>query len=141
MSLAAEMTKQSERLLVDIREIIEDARNTAVRSVNSERVQMYWKIGRRIVVEDFDNETRAKYGKSIIENLSFKLKSEYGEGFSRRVLYQAIQFKTYPILHALRAKLNWMQYRLLSSIKDETKREYYELEAVKNNWNGRELER
>jgi len=34
-----------------------------------------------------------------------------------------------------------MQYRLLSSIDDAHKREYYEVEAVKNNWSGRELER
>jgi predicted nuclease of restriction endonuclease-like (RecB) superfamily len=34
-----------------------------------------------------------------------------------------------------------MQYKLLISIVDQDKREYYELEAVKNNWTGRELER
>ena len=67
---------------------------------------------------------------------------EYGSGFSKRVIYQAIQFyKIYPIVNALRAQLNWMQYRLLSGINDVTKREYYELESVRNNWTGRELER
>ena len=34
-----------------------------------------------------------------------------------------------------------MQYRLLIRIEDATKREYYELEAVKNHWSGREMER
>jgi predicted nuclease of restriction endonuclease-like (RecB) superfamily len=42
---------------------------------------------------------------------------------------------------ALRSQLNWFQYRLLSSIDDVQKREYYELEAVNNGWTGRELER
>ena len=140
--VATEMTEQSERLLVDIREIIEDAKNNAIRSVNSERVQMYWKIGRRIVVEELENEKRAKYGELFMDYISAKLNKEYGNGFSKRILYQAMQFfKAYPIVNALRSQLNWTQYRLLIRIKDETKREYYELEAVKNNWNGRELER
>ena len=37
--------------------------------------------------------------------------------------------------------MNWSQYKMLISISDQSKREYYELEAVNNAWNGRELER
>ena len=33
------------------------------------------------------------------------------------------------------------QYRMLIQISEPDKREYYELEAVNNSWNGRELER
>ena len=44
-------------------------------------------------------------------------------------------------MNALRSQLNWYQYRLLISIDDNYKREYYELEAVNNGWTGRELER
>ena len=44
-------------------------------------------------------------------------------------------------MNALRSQLNWMQYRMLIQIEDASKREYYELEAVKNAWTGRELER
>jgi predicted nuclease of restriction endonuclease-like (RecB) superfamily len=36
--------------------------------------------------------------------------------------------------------LNWSQYKILISIDDNNKREYYEFESVKNNWTGRELE-
>lgn len=36
----------------DIRQIIDSARNKAVRSVNFERVVMYWQIGQRIVEEE-----------------------------------------------------------------------------------------
>ena len=35
----------------------------------------------------------------------------------------------------------WSQYKMLISIEDNDRREYYELEAVKNSWTGRELER
>ena len=34
-----------------------------------------------------------------------------------------------------------MQYKLLVDITDFSKQEYYELEAVKNNWTAREMER
>lgn len=44
-------------------------------------------------------------------------------------------------MNALRSQLNWYQYRLLIQIDDSDKREFYELEAVKNCWTGRELER
>ncbi len=70
------------------------------------------------------------------------LKTDYGSGFSKRQLSYCRQlYRTYRKVNALRAQLNWFQYRLLISIQDSDKREYYELEATKNNWNGRELER
>ena len=47
----------------------------------------------------------------------------------------------FPNAHTLRAQLNWSQYKLLISIPDPDKREYYELEAVNNAWNGREMKR
>ena len=50
-------------------------------------------------------------------------------------------FLLYPIASALRTQLNWSQYKMLIAISDPDKREYYELEAVNNSWNGRELER
>ena len=37
--------------------------------------------------------------------------------------------------------MNWYQYRLLTEIDDDYKREYYELEATNNAWTGREMER
>ena len=50
-------------------------------------------------------------------------------------------FLLYPIASAVRTQLNWSQYKMLIAISDPDKREYYELEAVNNSWNGRELER
>ena len=44
-------------------------------------------------------------------------------------------------MSALRTQLKWMQYKLLIAIADQSKREYYELEAINNAWTGRELER
>ena len=64
---------------------------------------------------------------------------EYGSGFSYRQLNFCRQFyRTYPITSALRTQFNWTQYKLLISISDSDKREYYELEAANNGWTARQ---
>ncbi|ACZ29356.1 protein of unknown function DUF1016 [Xylanimonas cellulosilytica DSM 15894] len=129
-------------LLSEARQIILDARTRAVRSVDAERVRMYWRLGERIVEEEQGGEARAEYGKRIVDRLAAGLQPEFGSGFAARQLWRAKQFYTaYPILTAVRSELNWSQYRLLSTMDDADKREYYEREAVTNGWTGRELER
>ena len=77
-----------------------------------------------------------------MKSLAEKLEVEYGSGFGVRQIERARQFfLLYPIASALRTQLNWFQYKMLIAISDPDKREYYELEAVNNAWNGRELER
>lgn len=103
---------------------------------------MYWNIGRRIFEEEQHGKARAEYGSYLIKRLAERLEPEYGSGFGVRQLNLCRQFFiTYPIVHALRSQLNWTQYKLLIAIPNEDKREYYELEAVNNGWNSRELER
>lgn len=126
----------------EIRSIIESARANAVRTVDFCRVQMYWQIGRRIVEEEQQGQSRAEYGKYIIKNLSSSLTPEYGSGFGVRQLEQARQFYVeYPIANALRSQFNWTQYRSLIQIADKDKREYYELEAANNCWTARQMQR
>ena len=129
-------------LYQEVREIITSARQNAVRSVDSYRVQMYWKIGRRILEEEQKGKERADYGSYLLKNLAKKLEPEYGSGFSVRQLEMCRQFyRMYPIANTVCSQLNWSQYKLLISIPDEYKREYYQLEAVNNAWTKRELER
>jgi predicted nuclease of restriction endonuclease-like (RecB) superfamily len=47
----------------------------------------------------------------------------------------------FPIASALRTQFSWTHYKLLLSIDNEARREYYSLEASKNNWSSRQLER
>lgn len=132
----------TEQFISDIRTIILSARESAIRSVDTVRVQMYWKLGERIFIEEQKGQDRAEYGAYILQNLAYKIETEFGSGFSVRQLERARQFyRTYPIASAVRSQLNWYQYRLLIQIDDNDKREYYELEAANNNWTGRELER
>jgi len=126
----------------DIKLIIGQARTQAVRSVEFHRVEMYWKLGERIFEEEQQGKERADYGTYLIRNLAIELEPEFGSGFSYRQLNWCRQFyRFYPIVSALRTQLNWSQYKMLISIEEASKREYYELESVKNGWTGRELER
>ena len=126
----------------DARQILESARNNAVRSVDFCRVQMYWSLGQRIFVEEQQGKERAGYGTYLIKDLAKRLEPEFGSGFGVRQLEQSRQFyRTYPIANTLRSQLNWSQYRRLIQIEDPDKREYYELESVNNGWTARETER
>lgn len=134
--------KLDEQFVSDIRNIIITTRTTAIRSVDFERVKMYWKLGERIFIEEQKGQDRAEYGAYLLQNVALEIEKEFGSGFSVRQLERARRFyRTYPIATALRTQLNWYQYRLLIQISDNDKREYYELETANNNWTGRELER
>ena len=134
--------KLDEQFVSDIRNIIITARTTAIRSVDFERVKMYWKLGERIFIEEQKGQDRAEYGAYLLQNVALEIEKEFGSGFSVRQLERARRFyRTYPIATALRTQLNGYQYRLLIQISDNDKREYYELETANNNWTGRELER
>ena len=132
----------SSDILRDIRIIIDTARSNAIRSVDYNRVLMYWNLGKRIFEEEQQGKDRADYGAYLVKSLAKELEKEYGSGFGVRQLEQSRQFyRTYPIANTLRSQLNWSQYRRLIQIDDPDKREYYELESVNNGWTARETER
>jgi predicted nuclease of restriction endonuclease-like (RecB) superfamily len=126
----------------EIKNIIFQSRDNAIRSVNWERTIMYWKIGKRIFEEEQQGKDRADYGTYLIRQLSEQIQPEFGSGFSYRQLNWYRQFyRTFPIVSTLRTQFNWSHYKLLISISDEHKREYYIAESSNNNWTSRQLER
>ena len=132
----------NKQIVGDIKNIIANAHEKAVRSIDFERLMMYWHIGQRIFEEEQQGKDRADYGSKLIQYVSAQLEPEYGSGFGKRHLEQMRQFyRTFPIANALRSQLNWTQYRTLIRIENEDKRAYYIAEATKNNWNSRQLER
>lgn len=129
-------------LLNDIREIILQARQRAVRSVNHELTVAYWNIGRRLVEEEQQGSSRAKYGENIIGEISTQLTKEFGSGFSPQNLWFMRQFYlSFPILSSLSRELTWTHYKTLVRLDDEDKRTFYISEAVKNAWSVRQLKR
>lgn len=142
-------------------------KNQAARSVDIALVVRNWLFGWYIT--EFENggaDRKVLYGKELIKNLSEKLTSNLGKGFSKRSLEQYRRFYlTYSeIAQALPAQslpktgksrsflklvgelnkrfvLGWTHYVSLISVKKSDARRFYELEAVKNRWGYRELER
>ena len=76
----------------DVRKIIMEARASAIRSVDFQRVLMYWRLGERIFVEEQRSQERAEYGSYLIVNLAKEIEPEFGSGFSTRQLHRARQF-------------------------------------------------
>lgn len=121
---------------------IEQARNQVRQSVNSAMVQSYWQIGRLIVEEEQQGENRAAYGKQQLQQLSKQLTERLGKGFDvtnlrhMRAFYQA-----FPIRETVSLELSWSHYIRLSRIETASARQWYQQEAISQNWSVRALER
>ena len=132
----------SNQFVNDIRQLILNAQQNAVRAIDKERVILYWKIGERLFVEEQNGKERADYGTYLTNRLSAELSQEFGTGFSVRQLEFCRQFyRIFPIANTLRSQLNWSQYRLLIQMDSDDKRTFYIEESCKNNWSFRQLER
>ena len=132
----------NENLIAQIQNIIQAAQERAIRSVDFERVLMYWQIGEVIFVEEQQGKERADYGAFLIKSISEAFQPQFGSGFSVRQLERYRQFyKTFPIANALRSQLSWTHYRLLIRIDNPQKTQFYIAETTKNNWSARQLER
>lgn len=129
-------------LIQHIHGIIATARERAVRSVDTERVLMYWQIGKVILEEEQQGKERAGYGQFLIKTISNEFQPQFGSGFSVRQLERYRQFyRMFPIASAVRTQFSWTHYKTLISIDNQDKREFYMAEAEKNNWSARQLER
>lgn len=136
---------QPKQLIADVLHILQTARQKTYAAVNSEMVQAYWLMGKRIVEEEQQGEQKAAYGEAILKTLSIALTAELGKGFSYANLRNFRQFYlTYPeaeICYALRSKLTWTHHRLIMRVENADARNYYLKECDEQNWSSRELER
>ncbi len=64
-----------------VRSILEAARETVVRTVNSAQVTANWLIGREIIDQEQMGKRRAGYGDELLVNLATVLQVEYGSGY------------------------------------------------------------
>lgn len=171
------MQVKKQNLYTKIIELLNQARQNVAQTINNTMATAYFEIGRMIVEEEQHGKERAEYGKQILNELSEKLGTEFGKGFSKRNLEQMRQFYlTYSIAQTVSAqlgkdqtaldefkneeiadtvsrksinqqtlspqfKLTWSHYLKLIRITDVNERNFYEIEAIKNNWSLRELQR
>lgn len=99
------LPKQYDRLLADVSGLLEQARRTAVRSVNAVLTSVYWQIGCRIVEHEQGGKQRAEYGRELLVHLGEDLTRQYGRGFSWRNLYQMrLFYQGWEILQTPSAK-------------------------------------
>ena len=63
-------------------QLIDDARRTSARTVNSIMTATYWLIGRHIVEFEQRGKTRAEYGEELLQRLAVDLSARFGRGFS-----------------------------------------------------------
>lgn len=132
----------SNRLYQAIKDIIFTARNKMNRAVNFSMVEAYWQIGRLIVEEEQKGTEKAEYGVYLIRNLSQKMTSELGKGFTTTNLKYMRQFYlAFKNSHTLCDQLCWSHYRLLIRIRNENARNWYMNETAQQNWSVRALQR
>jgi predicted nuclease of restriction endonuclease-like (RecB) superfamily len=173
-----------------IRQILESARSSVARTVNTTQVVANWLIGREIVEEEQKGKRRAEYAEQLLLDLSARLTAEYGRGYSvdnleffrrffleynsllgseksdalrristttdisdavRRKSMESITVLSSQKQHAPRGEswqpgqlhlnLSWTHYRTLLRVEKTGARAFYEIEAIRNNWSARELER
>lgn len=134
--------KIPDNLLVNISQIIEQARAQIQRSVNSAMVLAYWQIGRLIVEQEQHGESRAAYGTQQLQHLAQQLTASYGKGFDISNLRRMRTFYTcFPIQGTVRPELSWSHYRKLLVVENTDARSWYLQEAIDQNWSVRALER
>jgi predicted nuclease of restriction endonuclease-like (RecB) superfamily len=111
-------------------------------AVNSEITILYWNIGKKINADILKN-SRAGYGKQIIQEISEELSEKFGQGFGKRNIHNFIKFnELYPdpqIVQTVSAQLSWSHITILISIPDEIKRSFYAHVCVYELWSVRTL--
>lgn len=136
------LVPNTELLFKDISQLIQDSRQQVARAVNSTMTLLYWRIGVRLYCEILKEE-RAEYGEAIIKQLAQKLSSQYGQGFSVRMLFRMIRFaKMYrdeKIVTTLSALLSWSHFVELIAIEEDLKRQFYIEMCRLELWSVREL--
>ena len=160
-------TPSNTKFFSQVVDLLQSARSKVVQTVNQTMVKTYFEIGRMIVEEEQGGKERAGYGKQILKELSKVLTEEFGKGFSTTNLKQMRQFYLIYSIGQTPSddlicksqtspeesknanqqtlsdefKLSWSHYLKLMRIDDENERKFYEIEAYKNNWSVRELQR
>ena len=145
-------------------DLIDRARNTAIREVNLVQLLTYYTLGKWIVEVQQGGSGRAKYGKRVLETLSDALNHVFGKGYSVSTLTNIRKFyeiyknrisaplvtdfsepNSQPLVtkfgNDVPFRLSWTHYLILMRIQNEDERDFYEQLAIQENWGKRELSR
>lgn len=131
-----------QKLIESISVVFTSARQNVASAVNVEMLNAYWNIGKGIIEFEQNGDHKATYGERLLEILSKDLNLRYGKGFSRTNLsYMRLFYIKYPKSETVSRKLGWSHYFELLKIDDDLAREFYQNQAIIDNWTVRELKR
>jgi hypothetical protein len=131
-----------EKLIKRISDSYVTAQAKAVNVINANLREAYWEIGKYIVEYEQNGSAKAEYGKKLLENLSKDLSLMHGKGFSLSNLKRMRQLYTsYSIGAKPSHQLSWSHYVELLKIDDPLERNFYEKQAILENWSIPELVR
>ena len=128
----------------DIVQLIRQARNNAIKSVNTELINLYWEIGAHIS----QKVEASEWGKSVVKELAIFIQQTDPQlkGFSDKNLWRMKQFyETYkdePKLSPLVRELSWSHNLAIFSRCDSVEeKEFYLKISKEENYSKRELDR
>ncbi|GAA3998526.1 hypothetical protein GCM10022408_06790 [Hymenobacter fastidiosus] len=125
------------QFLAELEGHIRETQVRAALAVNSELVQLYWRIGRQIL----QRQQQQGWGAKVVDQLAQDLRQEFPEasGFSSRNLkYMRAFAQAWPdasIVQQLVAQIPWgHNVRLLDKVADPTERTWYVQQTIENGW-------
>ena len=128
----------------DIVQLIRQARNNAIKSVNTELINLYWEIGAHIS----QKVEASEWGKSVVKELAIFIQQTDPQlkGFSDKNLWRMKQFyetyKNEPKLSPLVRELSWSHNLAIFSRCDSVEeKEFYLKISKEENYSKRELDR
>lgn len=136
---------ENEIIIADnIIKIIYESKYSALRKVNEELIQMYWKVGEYLSRAS----ENVNFGDAFVETISKEIQTAFPgiKGFSRRGLYRMKKFyETYKgdeFVTALLTQVSWTNHlAIMAKGKTPEERHFYLTLCVKESYSSRELER
>ena len=136
------MLGKNNSLVVEISTIVYEVKTNLSKEINKSIIYVYWNIGKIIVKHENEDNNRLEYGKEVLKELSKELTKLLGKGYSlTNLTYMRWFYNVYPDYNMINDSLSWSHYVELITIKDDTKRNFYEKECINSNWSVRELQR
>ncbi len=114
---------QGQTFINDVRTIIEQGRKTAYAAAGQTAIVTFWNVGRRIVEEEQNGESRASYGSRLIKNLSEELMPVYGRSYSKRNLdYYKKFYLIFPDIEIVNTRVHNLQLDMYVRMYDDLMR-------------------
>ncbi len=114
----------------------------ATQAVNAQLLETSLQVGQHMVDFEQAGQTRADYGKALLDKLAADLSLRHGKGFSRSNLIRFRQFYlAYPKGATLSHQLSWSHMVEILKLDDPLERSFYEQQAARERWSVRELVR